>query len=219
MHDAFEIYNMVLVSSLYCIAGIFILPFLRLYTAGVQDINYIDPILPYLFIVVYLLNNGRESSNMVIKFAGHFKQTQWRSVLEAIINITVSLIGVHFCGIYGVLIGTITALLYRTNDMIIYANKKILHRSPWKTYRRWLVNLALFIAVTVLSKPLFAHIALDTYPRIILWAAITSVVVIPLFFVVASMFDRETYRYAKTLVTPYLKQARDKLKGRSRTHD
>ena len=156
---------------------------------------------------------------MVIKFAGHFKQTQWRSVLEAIINITVSLIGVHFCGIYGVLIGTITALLYRTNDMIIYANKKILHRSPWKTYRRWLVNLALFIAVTVLSKPLFARIALDTYPRIILWAAITSVVVIPLFFVVASMFDRETYRYAKTLVTPYLKQARDKLKGRSRTHD
>jgi len=135
------------------------------------------------------------------------------------INIIVSLIGVLAWGIYGVLIGTIAALLFRANAMIIYANKKVLHRSPWKTYRRWLVNLALFIAVTVLSKPLFAHIALDTYPRIILWAAITSVVVIPLFFVVASMFDRETYRYAKTLVTPYLKQARDKLKGRSRTHD
>ena len=135
------------------------------------------------------------------------------------INIIVSLIGVLAWGIYGVLIGTIAALLFRANAMIIYANKKVLHRRPWKTYRRWLVNLALFIAVTVLSKPLFAHIALDTYPRIILWAAITSVVVIPLFFVVASMFDRETYRYAKTLVTPYLKQARDKLKGRSRTHD
>lgn len=135
------------------------------------------------------------------------------------INIIVSLIGVLVWGIYGVLIGTIAALLFRANAMIIYANKKILHRSPWKTYRRWLVNLALFIAVTVLSKPLFAHIALDTYPRIILWAAITSVVVIPLFFVVASMFDRETYRYTKTLVVPYLKQARDKLKGRSRTQD
>lgn len=103
--------------------------------------------------------------------------------------------------------------------MIIYANKKILHRSPWKTYRRWLVNLTLFIAVTVLSKPLFAHIALDTYPRIILWAAITSVVVIPLFFAVSSMFDRETYRYAKALVVPYLKQARGKLKRRSQTQD
>ena len=217
MHDAFEIYNMVLVSSLYCIAGIFILPFLRLYTAGVQDINYIDPILPYLFIAVYLLNNGRESSNMVIKFAGHFRQTQWRSVLEAVINITVSMIGVYFYGIYGVLLGTIAALLYRTNDMIIYANKKILHRSPWKTYRRWLVNLALFIVLTGLSKLIFAHIALDTYPRIILWAAITCIVVIPMFFAMASIFDRETYRYAKELVTPYLKRVWSKFMGHAQT--
>ena len=172
-----------------------------------------------LFVVIALLENSRLSSAKAIHVAGHFRQTQWHAWVEMAINIIVSLIGVLVWGIYGVLIGTIAALLFRANAMIIYANKKILHRSPWKTYRRWLVNLALFIAVTVLSKPLFAHIALDTYPRIILWAAITSVVVIPLFFVVASMFDRETYRYTKTLVVPYLKQARDKLKGRSRTQD
>ena len=211
MHDAFEIYNMALVSSLYCIVGIFILPFLRLYTAGVQDINYTDPILPYLFIAVYLLNNGRESSNLVIKFAGHFKQTQWHSVLEAAINVGVSLVGVYFCGIYGVRIGTIAALLYRTNDMIIYANKKILNRSPWKTYRRWLVNLGMFIAFTLISKVAFAHVVLDTYPRIILWAAISCVVVIPTFFVVASLCDIETYRYAKALLMPYLHKAWCKL--------
>lgn len=99
--------------------------------------------------------------------------------------------------------------------MIIYANKKILHCSPWKTYRRWLVNLALFIAVTVLSKPLLARIALDTYPRIILWAAITCVIVIPLFFAVASLFDRETYRYAKELFAPYWKKVKMKLTGRA----
>ena len=211
MHDAFEIYNMALVSSLYCIVGIFILPFLRLYTAGVQDINYTDPILPYLFIAVYLLNNGRETSNLVIKFAGHFKQTQWHSVLEAAINVGVSLVGVYFCGIYGVLIGTIAALLYRTNDMIIYANKKILNRSPWKTYRRWLVNLGMFIAFTLISKAVFAHVALDTYLRIILWAAMSCVVVIPAFFVAASLCDIGTYRYAKALLTPYLHKAWCKL--------
>ena len=217
--DVYEIFNMILTFSLFCVSNLFILPFMKLYTSGVSDANYIDGLLPYLFIATYLLSNGRNSSSQVINYAGHFKQTQWRSILESIVNIVVSLACVFKFGIYGVLLGTIAALLYRTNDMIIYANKKILHRSPWKTYRRWLVNLALFIAVTVLSKPLFARIALDTYPRIILWAAITSVVVIPLFFVVASMFDRETYRYAKTLVVPYLKQARGKLKRRSQTHD
>lgn len=217
--EMYELYYMSLVAALYTVANFFILPFLSLYTRGITDIEYVNAYLPYFFVSTYLLSCGRKTSNLTINFAEHFKLTQNRSILEAVINILVSLICVFRFGIYGVLLGTIAALLYRTNDMIIYANKKILHRSPWKTYRRWLVNLALFIVVTVLSKPLFARIALDTYPRIILWAAITSIVVIPLFFVVASMFDRETYRYAKTLVTPYLKQVRGKLKRRSRTKD
>lgn len=212
--DVYEIFNMVLTFSLFCIANMFILPFMQLYTRGVTDINYVDIYLPYLIIATQLLSNGRNSSSQIIEYAGHFKQTQWRSILESVINLSVSLACVFKFGIYGVLLGTIAALLYRTNDMIIYANKKILHRSPWKTYRRWLVNLVLFIAVTVLSKPLFAHIALDTYPRIILWAAITCVIVIPLFFAVASLFDRETYRYAKELFAPYWKKVKMKLTGR-----
>lgn len=206
MHDVFEIYNMALVSSLYCIAGIFILPFLRLYTMGVKDINYVDPVLPYLFIAVYLLNNGRESSNMVIKFAGHFKQTQWHSILEATINLVVSLACVYFFGIYGVLFGTIAALLFRTNDMIIYANISILKRSPWITYRRWLLNLALFVCITVAAKLVLAHVSLDSYWQIILWAAVCCVIIIPLFFVIAFLTEKETYRYSKSLAEPYLRR-------------
>ena len=203
--DVYETCSMTLVFSLYCIAGLFILPFMRLYTSGISDINYIDRFLPYLFISVYLLNNGRESSNLSIKFAGHFKQTVNRTVFESVINLSVSIFCVFRFGIHGVLIGTIAALLYRTNDMIIYANKKILDRSPWKTYRRWLINLALFVAVTLISKPVFAHISLDTYPKIIFWAAISCLIIVPLFFAVASLFDRKTYEYAKELVTPYIK--------------
>ena len=209
--DTYEIFNMTLTFSLFCIANIFILPFMQLYTSGVSDISYIDKYLPYLFIAVQLLSNGRNSSSYVINYAGHFQQTQGRSIFESIINIVISLVCVFKFGIYGVLFGTIAALLYRTNDMIIYANKKILNRSPWKTYRRWLVNLGMFIAFTLISKVAFAHVVLDTYPRIILWATISCVVVIPTFFVVASLCDIETYRYAKALLMPYLHKAWCKL--------
>lgn len=210
--DVYEIFNMVLTFSLFCIANIFILPFMTLYTNGVTDIDYIDQYLPYLIVATNLLSNGRNSSSQIIEYAGHFKQTQWRSILESVINIVVSLLCVFKFGIYGVLIGTIAALLYRTNDMIIYANKKILHRSPWTTYRRWLLNLALFIGITLLSKAVFAHIALDSYFSIIVWAAVCCVVIIPFFFVTVSLFDRETYRFAKELLTPYAKSALAKLK-------
>ena len=206
LHDAYEAFNMALVFSMYCVANLFILPFMGLYTSGVTDINYIDPLLPYLFIGVFLLNTGRESSNLVIKYAGHFQQTVGRSMFEAILNLTVSLVGVWKFGLYGVLIGTIAALLYRTNDMILYANRRILNRSPWITYRRWLLNAALFVVVTVVGKRFFAGVALDTYPKIIFWAAVSCIVVLPLFFAVVSLFDRETWRFARDLLTPYVKR-------------
>ncbi len=123
LHDMYELFNMILTFSLFCIANIFILPFLSLYTRGVSGISYIDPYLPYLFVATYLMSCGRNSSTMVIQFAGHFKETQYRALTEAIINITVSIVCVSKFGIYGVLIGTIAALFYRTNDMIFYANK------------------------------------------------------------------------------------------------
>lgn len=212
LHDMFETYNMALTFSLFTITNIFILPFLKLYTESILDAQYIDEYLPYLFAATYLLSNGRTSATQVIEFAGHFKQTQWRAVIESVINIVVSLLGVYHFGIYGVLLGTIAALLYRTNDMIFYANKKILNRNPWITYRRWLLNLGLFIVVTFVAKWVFSFIALDSYITIILWAIVCCLVIIPFFFITVSLFEREAYRFAKELVMPYLKAAWGKLR-------
>ena len=72
-------------------------------------------------------------------------------------------------------------------------------------------DLALFVAVTLISKPVFAHISLDTYPKIIFWAAISCLIIVPLFFAVASLFDRKTYGYAKELVMPYIKNIFNKI--------
>lgn len=211
LHDVYELYIMTLSFSLFCIAAIFILPFMSRYTAGITDIDYVDKLLPILFAATYLLSKGRTASMQAINFAQHFKQTQWHAITESAINIVVSILAVYRFGIYGVLVGTIAALLFRTNAMIIYANKHILNRSPWITYRRWLLNLALFVAVTVGAKLFFTHIALDTYGAIIGWAIVSCIVIIPIFFVVLSLCDRETYRFAKALLLPYAKAALAKL--------
>lgn len=121
------------------------LPFMRLYTAGVTDINYIDPWLALLFVVISLLDKSRTSMLSTIEFAGHFKNTVRQTITESVINLTISLIGVYLWGIYGVLIGTIVALSYRTNDIIIYANHKILNRSAKKTYLIYLINILSFL--------------------------------------------------------------------------
>lgn len=197
LNEAFETYYLALVFSLFAITSIFILPFMQLYTAG-ADINYIDWKLPVLFGLYQLLNYGRISSNFVIGFAGEFRSTQWRAWLETAINLIVSFICVFKFGIYGVLFGTIAALLYRANDIILFANHRVLKRSAWPTYRKWGTNAVIFV-ITVLCF-LKIPMNLDSYPWLILNAIWVSVCVFVTFFVIDSVVEKEARNIAKKYV-------------------
>ena len=149
MHRTYETVSMVGSFALYTIAFVLTRPFMKIYTAGITDVAYVDRYLPFLFTFMHLLSSSREASSRVINFAGHFRQMQWRAILESVINLVTSIILVRILGIHGVLLGTIIAYLYRTNDIIIYANRKVLKRSCWATYRLWLQNMAVFGIVFV----------------------------------------------------------------------
>ena len=194
LFDIFESYNMSLTFSLYTVANIFILPFLKLYTDGINDINYIDKYLPWLFIATYLLSNGRTSSNQVINFAAHFKQTQKRAIVESIINLFVTVIGIYFMGIYGALLGTMVALFYRANDMIVYSAKYILHRRPVKTYKRWIVNIALFITISCFGKKMLG--GFTSYTALLLSAMVSSIIIISLYLIIDSLIDLDSTKNA-----------------------
>ena len=175
MFDAFETFHITLTFSLCTVAYVFLLPFLRLYTVG-MDANYLLTYMPLLAIASEVLSYIRLPAQSVITFAGHFKETQWRSVAESVINlvssITLVLVFEHFfgLGIYGVLIGTVLALLYRTNDILIYTNKRILGRSPKKVY----LNCAVNLVVSALFVSLFnlLNLSLDNYFLLIVAAGI-----------------------------------------------
>ena len=211
--DVYEVFNMALSACLFTVLGLFILPFLELYTDGVEGISYIDSLLPYLFLTMQFLNYGRNSSNQAINFAQHFKQTQWRSILESCINITVSIAAVLILrqynmmwGMYGVLIGTIVALLYRTNDMIIYSNRHVLNRSPWVTYRRWIINILLCIGTSIGGKHILALLPTDSYLWLLLWAAVSVVVLGIVFFGAACLTERKTVIFVKQNLRSLLKR-------------
>lgn len=185
---------------LYTVTYIFILPFMKLYTAGVTDINYVQNLLPAIFLVCQLLDTGRATSSAIINFGQHFEQTKWRCIFEAIINIVVSLVAVNKFGIYGVLFGTLAALLYRTNDMILYANKKVLGRSALPTYKRWLRNFLLNILCIFFSK-LLPNVY-SGYIPLIVTAAVVFLIVFALFFAINIISEKET----KVFIKDYLQK-------------
>lgn len=151
--------------------------------------------LPFLFAFMHLLSSSREASSRVINFAGHFKQMQWRAILESVINIVASIILVRILGIHGVLLGTIIAYLYRTNDIIIYANKKILKRSCWEIYKLWLQNIIVFGIVWLI----FSFIPLDptTFVEFFMMGIPVGIFICGLYLVEVWFADREA---AKQLV-------------------
>ena len=189
IQECYENYYLCFSFALFSIAYIFITPFLKLYTSGVNDIKYIDKILPIMFLIIQLLNYGRTTSGNIIDYAGHYKKTQNRSIIETIINILISLIGVARFGIYGVLLGTIAALLYRTNDMIIYANHVIMKRSAIPTYRRWIRNIILSICVAFAGR--FLPSEYNGYVQIIVYAAVVMMIVLCVFFFINTVLEKE----------------------------
>ncbi|MCR5624746.1 MAG: polysaccharide biosynthesis C-terminal domain-containing protein [Lachnospiraceae bacterium] len=173
-HDIFEIVYLIIIFATMTVVYILILPFMRLYTAGVNDINYINSMYPLIFVIVPLLSYGRTAPSNLINYAGHFKKTQWRALAESIINICVSIFGIIFFGIYGALLGTIVASLYRTNDMIIYVYRHLMEGSCFRTYKRWIVNFIVFACVVLFVNN--DNRWINSYPRLLLVGIILTVV-------------------------------------------
>jgi len=123
----------------YTCALIFTIPFMRIYTVNMTDANYIQPTLAALFAIVGVMSKIRNPSDMFVVSAGHFKQTKWRSVAEAVINIFASIFFVIKLGFTGVLLGAVCSFSYRTLDMIIYSSRHIVHNSLSATFAKIIV--------------------------------------------------------------------------------
>ena len=195
--DSFNVGYSIISFALFTIANLLLLPFLKLYTEG-MDMNYIFPLLPYLYIIIEILQVGREAMMRTSIVAGHFKETRNQSILEMMLNLIFSVLSMIVCkniwgvesGLYGALLGTIVALLYRTIAISNYANRKILKRSPWKTYRVLLINFTLYLFVAFLSQ-FYNWNNLTSYLSLIIAGIVLLLTIIPLFAIIQFMFNRQ----------------------------
>ncbi|WP_028273723.1 lipopolysaccharide biosynthesis protein [Atopococcus tabaci] len=145
-YNLYEFIYFAAVSVIYSVTAVLILPFVSLYTAGTQDVAYADPRIAVLFVVIGVVKNLRVPGTTLIDAGGFYKETQWRAVLEAFINITVSLLLVGRLGLYGLLIGTVASFAYRTLDIIFFSNRHILKQSSGKTM--WRAGKVILIVMT-----------------------------------------------------------------------
>jgi len=211
MLRAFDLYEFgyyVIVSFVYGVTASMILPFVSVYTREQVSIPYVDVKLAVLFVLIGFANNMKVPSTTMINAAGHFKETQWRAGLEAVINLSVSLILVKPLGMYGLLIGTVCSFSYRTADIVYYSHKHILFLSCKKTIARIIRVLSCILISVAIYHLLFGKYMINTWLMWILYAVFASIIT---GFVVLIVHMATDFKTTKECIKFFLKGKKLKL--------
>lgn len=147
-YSSYEFLFFVVIFIAYACMAVLLYPFIGLYSANFADSQiYIRKELVLLFSLAGLVQSLRLPGLTVICAAGHYKQTQSRAILEAVINILISLVLVGRYGLSGVMMGICISYLYRTADVIIYTAKHFVHATLGQTIKRLVCNTVLIVVM------------------------------------------------------------------------
>lgn len=174
VHDSFNSIFIGLITILMSVCYVLTIPFVTLYTHGVTDVNYIYTSLPLMFCLIQLISWSRYTSGQLTGIAGYAKQTSYISLVEAIINLSLSIILVHKFGIVGVTLATVIALPIKVIWCTYVADKKVMKRSYWKSVSIIGVNFLFFFGVVFLSR--FYQPTISSYGQFFMWGIILTIV-------------------------------------------
>lgn len=121
----FEYCFYLLITIIFAITFVMIMPFIKVYTAGITDVNYYYPLVGFLFTLNGVLYNLKTPQGMLVISAGHYKETKWQTTIQGLIIAILGIPLTIYFKIEGLLIALILSNIYRTIDLIIYVPKKI----------------------------------------------------------------------------------------------
>lgn len=187
-------------------ACILVIPFVRVYTDGVTDADYIVPAFAVIICIANALYCLRIPYNMMVMAAGHYKETQASAIIEACINIIVSVIMVIRFGLIGVAVGTLLAMIYRSSYLAYYSSKNLLGRSLVH-YIKYLVVDAV-IGVSAFYATLVLTLGELTYFSWLILALQVFVVVIAITIVINMLVFRSEMKSGMAIMVGKIKKTR-----------
>ncbi|MBP3939668.1 MAG: polysaccharide biosynthesis C-terminal domain-containing protein [Clostridia bacterium] len=209
LNKKFALYEFIyytVVTVMFTCAGILILPFVRVYTAGINDVEYIRPVFAYIIVCAYAAYALRSPYNTLTLAAGHYKQTRNGAFAEAGINVVVSVICVFIWGIVGVAIGTLAAMVFRTVQYAWYLSKNILERS-FNVFIKRVVMAVAVSAISILTVYFVPKVAVNSYATWAMFAVEAAVIVVAITIIFNLLFaKKELFDTIKYIKTTFLKR-------------
>lgn len=202
-YDMYESLYYGIVFSMFIISLLLINSFIKIYTKGIDDINYLRPTLGYLFVISGILKNLRTPHITLVEAGGLFKENNKQNIIESILCIMVSIILTNIYGMEGVLMGLIIGFAYRLYKYVNFTNSKLLQVNVLKSYIKIVTNCTLILP----SLAFYKVIDLINPKNILIWflvAILCSLYVISIFcignIVVNRTLSIKIYRKVKSII-------------------
>lgn len=172
----YELGIVIITSVFYTCAIVLLLPFVNIYTRGINDANYYQPLFGFLLLIGTGLYCLSETYVNTCYAAGHIRQLSGYSYVEALINITLSLLLVKSLGLDGIILGTLASYVYRLIVHLNYMNKKVVKRKNVRLIRLIIGFVALDLALIWL-KGLIIPNAFKNYFEFFYYGLLTFMIV------------------------------------------
>lgn len=138
---------------LFFCCALLINPFIQIYTTGITDAEYYQPIFSFVIVLANMIYVIREPYRLLVLAGGKFKETNFGAFVEAIINLGMSLLLITKFGLIGVAIGTLVAIVFRLIYLVWYLHKDIIQLG----YASFSPNIVTFIVAFAVN--LFVYIS------------------------------------------------------------
>lgn len=180
-----------LVSLLFGMTSVLIIPFITVYTNNINDANYIQPLFAFMIVLAHASHCLRLPYFLMVKAAGHYKQTQNCFIISTVINIIISIVLVKILGLVGVAIGTLIAMLYQTIRLSLYTYKNLLKKNYLILIKRIIVDSLLFGMIYIICGVL--KMTTISYVSWLILAIKVAVISIIITILINLIFDRKEF--------------------------
>lgn len=189
--EFYEFFMCSFVSVVFSCALVLIVPFVQVYTKGVTDVNYYEPIFASVAVIAQMIMCIRQPYLTVVQASGHYKQTRNGAFLEAGLNIAVSVIATFYFGLVGVAIGVLIANLVRTLQYMIYLSNNIINRPLKKPLFMVIWTAVNVVVVYLVATSIIKSITVDSWLTWVLFGAVCFIIAFLVTVISALIFCKD----------------------------
>lgn len=186
---------------LFGTAAVLILPFVRLYTEGINDAEYIQPAFAAVLLMAEAIDCVMHPCCSLPVSANKLKQTRWGAYGEALINIGVSIILIPWNPLLGVAIGTLCAAVFKSVFYMIYSARVILQERIRALLNNFVFTNTIIVLCVLAGMALAKMGWITSYLLWIVWGFLVVLLVSVITLVLSKILFPQKFRLlAKTLI-------------------